>query len=118
MNTSSVTALALTLALGAAVAGAAIASPSPDSYTRSKVVRVADLDLSSEQGARTALKRIRGAAHYVCTDRSAHPNSAMWTSSTYRTCVRAALDGAISDLGNPVVASLYNGGKPVQLARK
>ncbi|HEY0650014.1 UrcA family protein [Phenylobacterium sp.] len=111
------TTFALALALGSVVtAGGAIASPSPDTYSRT--VRVADLDLSSERGAEIALRRIRKAAQYVCGDGPAHSSHVLRTTPSYRSCIRQASGNAVRDLGNPMVTARYSGGKSVQIARK
>jgi UrcA family protein len=116
MIKSSVTTLALALALGSPLAaGVAVASPSLETYSRT--VRLSDLNLSSERGAEVALRRIRSAARYVCGDPMS-TRHAQWTSLPYRACVQQASDNAIRDLGNATVTARYNGGKPVRIARK
>lgn len=111
------TTFALALALGSLVTtGGAFASPSTEIYSRT--VRVGDLDLSSEQGATIALRRIRKAAEYVCGDGPGNSSHVLWTNRAYRSCVRQASGNAVRDLGNPMVSARYNGGKPVLIAGK
>ena len=114
MRNTSVTRLAIAVALTSVLAGGTAVASSPQTYSRT--VRVGDLNLSTEQGADTALRRIRRAAQYVCGDGSnAH---VLWTAASYRSCVRQAQDKAIADLRSPMVTARANGSKPVQIAGK
>ena len=72
---------------------------------RQQKVSYADLNLRTEEGARTLLGRIEGAAKKVCSPEPAPPNLA--EGADYKTCLHDAQDGAVADLGNPRVSALY-----------
>jgi len=71
--------------------------------TRSASVSLADLDLSTPEGERAALERLRSTARHLCLrlgdsrDRSAHSN--------YVACVDQALAGARQQLDKLALAS-------------
>jgi UrcA family protein len=95
-------ALAATLACAlptAALAGSTntdvIVNGDTGAVTRTRAVTVADLNLASERGYRTADSRLVRAAKSVCGHVS---GSIMPVTEDYRTCFGSAIDGARSDL--------------------
>ena len=72
---------------------------------RRQRVSYADLNLRSEEGARTLLGRIEGAAKMVCSPEPAPPNLA--EQADYKTCLHDAQAGAVADLDNARVSALY-----------
>ncbi len=102
------TAFAVVLAVGAlALAPAAMAEPDtvrPVSAT----VSYADLDLSTEDGARAMLKRIRITARDVCGAEPVHSPLTPRAPTQFRNCVIDAVDSAVTGLGAPLLASLHN----------
>jgi UrcA family protein len=102
LSVAAVTAVALTsLSLNAAETGG-------DAPTRS--VKVWDLDLNDSQGVQVLYQRVQAAATDVCKSaarrhwketRTAAP--AGWTD----TCVADAVDAAVRDVGNPLLAALH-----------
>jgi len=83
------------------------ATPLPNgAELRSKLVKVADLDLTRPEGAQTLLGRIRGAAHDVCTPRPSHLAN-LSDVEDYDRCMLGAMDGAVARAGNPLLDELY-----------
>jgi UrcA family protein len=73
------------------------------------VVRLDDLDTTTERGAEQALRRIRRAAENVC---GASPGLRPHTErAAARACVHDAMSRAVDDLGDPLVAAKFNGGR-------
>jgi UrcA family protein len=72
---------------------------------RQQRVSYADLNLPTDAGARTLLGRIQGAAKNVCAPQPAPPD--LNQQDDYKTCLRDARDGAVAELGNPRVSTLY-----------
>lgn len=102
------TVFTVALAVGAlALAPAAMAEPDvvrPVSAT----VSYADLDLSTETGARTMLQRIRLTARDMCGSEPVHSPLTPRAPTQFRNCVIDAVDSAVAGLGAPLVASLNN----------
>lgn len=67
-------------------------------------VSVADLNLATEAGARTALGRLKVAAREVCSPEPGIAELARW--QRYETCVRGKVDKAVAEIGSPLMASL------------
>jgi UrcA family protein len=114
-NQTSVLALVLTGAIAASMAGASWAAEPPTDY--SQQVKVADLNLASEAGARTLLQRIRHAATGVCASAQDDPRF-QWTNPSYRRCVREASDRAVASLNSPMVTAIYGGQTVTKVASK
>ena len=90
------------LAMGL-IAGAAIAqSASWSAEGGPAKVFVGDLNLDSAAGADAALKRIATAANSVCGYRPLPLD--LDGGAEYRRCVRAAVHGAVGQLGSPILA--------------
>lgn len=102
------TVLTVALAVGSlALAPAAMAEPDvvrPVSAT----VSYADLDLSTDAGARTMLQRIRFTAREMCGSEPVHSPLTPRAPTQFRNCVIDAVDSAVAGLGATLVASLNN----------
>src|SRR5262245_45732164 len=97
--------------LGAALAGAglllAAASMGPafaDTSAQAKVA-YADLDLSTETGARALLGRIDVAANEAC-GKQIHSPLLPRESAFHRECVHDAVSNAVQRIGSPLVTAL------------
>jgi UrcA family protein len=106
----SVIATAFTVAMAvAALALAPVAMAEPDVVRPvSATVSYADLDLSTEAGARTMLQRIRFTAREMCGSEPVHSPLTPRAPTQFRNCVIDAVDSAVAGLGAPLVASLNN----------
>ena len=78
-------------------------APTPGREFKSKTVNYADLDLSKQAGAEELVKRIRGAAKFVCSPK---PNTTdIKSSDEYTKCVDRAFENAVAQVGNPLVTA-------------
>ena len=96
--------------LASALALAVLATPANAAEARQRMaepVTYADLDLSSEAGAATMLKRMRYAAREICDDTPRRRSLAQNTRT--RQCVDGSLDRAVARLNEPAVTALHNG---------
>lgn len=73
---------------------------------REVVVRLGDLDMTTERGASRALHRIRRAAQDICSP--VGPQTFDLRIAT-RACVQDAMARAVQDLANPLVSAQFNG---------
>lgn len=96
--------IAAALALGAVTAAAA--QPAERLSTR---VQVADLNLQSDAGAETALRRIRNAARQICGDQTGVRDLKRQAMSD--ACVRDAVNTTVASAHSPLLAALN--GTPV-----
>jgi UrcA family protein len=86
------------------VAGAASAQSAPVDNVPSMTVRLADVDLSSKAGARTAMQRIETAADAVC---GGQPEARDWTRRAfYDQCRSNAIKGAVASVGRPTLSQI------------
>jgi UrcA family protein len=104
----------------AALASGALIQPAAaqETVTQSIVVKLADLDLSSPAGAKSALTRIRSAAHEVCEPEATIVD--IRETVSYGACVADAERHAVSTLDRPEVTALFEsrrGNKTVQFAQ-
>jgi UrcA family protein len=76
----------------------------PDVEVKSKVVNYADLDLSSDYGARTLMRRISGAARMVCSPPS---DRQLADAADYQNCRADAEARAVDDVGVPTLTAYY-----------
>ncbi len=82
--------------------------------TASVTVPVADLNLTSQTGALTALIRIHDAANQLCAGHDAHVRLDPFRQ---RTCVRATMDRSVHDADVPTMTALVTtGSRPVMIA--
>lgn len=97
------------------VSGPTYASAETEVRERSRTISYADLDLNTEAGARTVLKRIGRAARQVCfsgVSGVTHDLHAL-------KCRRNAVRDAVARLDRPMVTIAYSGAeRPVRLARR
>ncbi len=100
--------LALLLAVAIAPAGAAHAGAITTEVEHGDdvvvSVSVADLNLATDAGARTAEHRLVVAARQVCSPAPAITELQRY--AAYKTCVRSKVDKAVADLGAPRVTAL------------
>jgi UrcA family protein len=75
---------------------------------KSEVVRYADLNLSSEAGARTLYQCIRRAARIVCIKPG---DAARFGNPNYRECIHKAVDDAVAKINQPTLYALHRFGK-------
>jgi UrcA family protein len=103
------TALACLSAIALCAAAPAFAQQSTD-QVNSRVVGYGDLNLDSNRGADTVIRRVESATNYVCGDRTG-PRSMQETSSVHA-CQSQTADNAIADIDHPNVNSRYYGYTP------
>lgn len=95
-------------ALVAAIAFAAFASPAAaaEYAPQSAVISYADLDLATERGANSMLRRINRAARDVCgMDTGA--TLSLGERREARACVRETVEQTVASMAQPVVTALY-----------
>jgi UrcA family protein len=80
------------------------AAATPDSNSPAEVVRYADLDLTTEQGARTLYRRIVGAAETVCPQADIRD---LARSAQSRSCRQQAIARAVQSVSSPQLAAIY-----------
>ena len=107
-----ITALASVLILGAA--GLSQTAFAADNDVPTVTVQYSDLNLSSTQGARSMLQRIRHAANSVCGPQTGHAIDK--SARLHDQCVSQAVSRAISKLNAPMVTAIYSGASPTTLA--
>jgi UrcA family protein len=92
---------ALCLGYGmAALSGAAAA----EEAAPSEVVRYADVNLSTPEGARILYRRIQAAASRVCQFDAIVDRHLM---DVQKTCYRHAIDEAVKQVGSPTLSQLH-----------
>ena len=104
LTTQTLTALSAALALGFTACGQSAAAQTTE--TASVKVSFADLNLSSEAGAKVMLQRIRNAAEKVCGIESDDPIDQLYE---YRPCVKTTTNRAVANFHNPIVTALNSG---------
>jgi UrcA family protein len=112
-NTHILTSVLLSAVIGCGLAAPASAKADAQLESHSRKVWVGDLNLSSETGAREAIRRINRAADRVCRDASIVQHQ-----TRYRQCVRHAVKQAVSDTHSAVVTSLHENRSTMELAAK
>ena len=98
----------LALAAAATLSLAFTAPASADSFQRGERVSYADLNLSTQDGARTLLARIHRAADRVCF--VANGPQPLDLHIARRECVNDAVGRAVARLDIPTVTAMYQGG--------
>jgi UrcA family protein len=68
------------------------------------VVKYADLDISTSQGAATLYKRIRSAAEAVCLLADQRDLATMFLR---KQCVKQAIEGAVTKVNQPTLSAVY-----------
>ncbi|HEY1562839.1 MAG TPA: UrcA family protein [Caulobacteraceae bacterium] len=92
------------LASLASAPGSARAQPASNSESVSVRINFADLNLSSQQGAREMMGRIEGAARIICGESSA--NNDLAERSREHACVNQTVSDAVRSLDAPTVTAL------------
>jgi UrcA family protein len=92
------------LASLASAPSSARAQPASNSESVSVRINFADLNLSSQQGARAMMGRIQGAARSICGDPSSMVD--LGERARSETCIDQTVDDAVRSLGSPTVAAL------------
>ncbi|HEY3888965.1 MAG TPA: UrcA family protein [Caulobacteraceae bacterium] len=105
--------LGLTLSLAIAAAQAAAASEASrvqtsDSGVISVATPISDLNLSTPEGAKALLARLRHAASIACGDRPDRWEG-LQAIQTYKVCLRKSMDDAVDQVHAPLVTALYRG---------
>lgn len=101
------TVFAVVLAVGSlALAPAAMAEPDPVRPV-SASVSYADLDLSTESGARAMLDRVKVAARDMCGVKPIHSPLTPRAPGQFHACVADAVDSAVTSLGSSLVLALH-----------
>jgi UrcA family protein len=95
--------------LGCIAYGQGAIARDTDTATVSVKASYADLNLSSEAGARVMLQRIRHAAQTICGFR---PDAPMDYQTQYTPCVERTTNRAVAQLDNPIVMALNRGRHP------
>jgi UrcA family protein len=88
-----------------AVTGVATAQTSQPAAT----VTYADLDLSTQSGAQTLLKRIDDAALGICGPTPVHSSLTPTANTLHQRCLTEAVDGAVARIGAPLLTALHTG---------
>jgi UrcA family protein len=68
------------------------------------VVKYADLDISTSQGAATLFSRIRSAAEAVCLPVDQRDLATMFLR---KQCVKQAIEGAVAKVNQPALSAVY-----------
>lgn len=106
-STLMTTVFAVVIAVGSlALAPAAMAEPDTVRPV-SASVSYADLDLSTESGARAMLERVKLAARDMCGTQPIHSPLTPRAPTQFRDCVAEAVDSAVTGLGSPLVLALH-----------
>ncbi len=101
------TVFAVVLAVGSlALAPAAMAEPDTVRPV-SASVSYADLDLSTESGARAMLERVKVAARDMCGVKPIHSPLTPRAPGQFHDCVADAVDSAVTSLGSSLVLALH-----------
>ena len=101
--------------LGTAALCAASASVQAAEDVPSKTVKFADLNITSQAGAKTLYGRIRAAARDVCElSTGTDPIQRM----AIKGCIEKAVDKAVKDVNAPMLTYLRFGSSDLQLASK
>ncbi len=99
----------LAMLVGAGVSGSAMATTSVLSHenadARQVIVRYADLNVDTAQGAEQLYDRMRHAAHVVCSD-PGEPTYAMY--HAYHHCLQHTLGQAVATVDHAKLTALYD----------
>lgn len=89
-----------------AAAASSVGAAIPPADAPSIVVRYADLDITTSQGASALYRRIASAAEHVCPDADIRD---LERSSQVRWCRQQAVARAVKTIGSPLLAALHAG---------
>jgi UrcA family protein len=82
----------------------AVCNAADSTDVRTTIVKYADLDVATSQGAAALYNRIRFASEGVCSPSDPHDLAAM---SRWQKCVKQAIAGAVSKVNQPALSALY-----------
>ena len=100
--------LAVALSLGAVICGAAVGAANADTTPpTSETISIADLDLSTADGARAFLKRIDIAAQRACGEDPVRSPLFPREPGLFEKCVRDAVATAVRTADEPMIASAH-----------
>lgn len=105
--------LAVALSLGAVICGAAAgaanadASPGTNAAPATETISIADLDLSTADGARAFLKRIDIAAQRACGGEPVHSPLFPREPGLFEACVKDAVATAVRTADEPMIAAAH-----------
>lgn len=99
---------ALALVCAACLLGNAQAQTADARLGHKVTVKYGDLNLSTETGARTLYRRIRGAARSVCGEEG----RAIYEQRIWEGCFRGAMDEAVAAVHSPLLTSIYKNENP------
>lgn len=105
---------ALWSALGTATLILACSAAAAEETSKRRVVRYADLDLSSSQDAKKLYTRLQRASDYVCRELEGRDLAKVWLRQQ---CYDEALTNAVADVDHAMVTALH-AGKNVRLAQR
>jgi UrcA family protein len=109
-------ALIATAIIGVLVSGfAAVCSAADSTDAPQAIVKYADLDLSTSQGAAVHYRRIRSAAEGVCAPLD---GERLDSKVRARTCVQRAIEGAVAKVNRPALFAVYAAKHEVQQPAK
>jgi UrcA family protein len=91
--------------LSEVVVHAPVAAGHAGTEVKHEAVKYGDLDLSSSEGAKSLLTRLRGASRHVC--QPAPDRKDVKGMTDYRTCRRAAITTAVQDINNPHLTEAF-----------
>ena len=98
-------ALIATAIIGVLISGfAAICSAADSTDAPQAIVKYADLDVSTSQGAAVLYNRIRFASEGVCAPLD---GSGLGSKSRLKTCVQRAIAGAVAKVNRPALFAVY-----------
>jgi UrcA family protein len=109
---ASLTALAA-LGFAASTRAAPVADQTSDPAAMSISVGIADLNLSSPDGAKVVLHRIHAAARTICGDEPDIRFTERF--AIYQSCLKSTVDRTVASLDSPLVTAM-NGGQPDVMA--
>jgi UrcA family protein len=78
-------------------------------------VSTAGLDITTEAGARTLLRRIEHAAAQVC---GGEPSSRMDRVQKFRPCTKEVVNRTVSEINAPTVTAVYEGRSSLVMAQQ
>jgi UrcA family protein len=99
----------------AALCALSASAQAADQDVPSKTVKFADLNITSEAGAKVLYGRIRAAARDVCEPSGGRD---LVLAAAAHACIEKAIDKAVKDVNSPVLTSLRFGSGDVRLASK
>ena len=112
LTKSALTGFSAVLALGLAAAAQNASAQNADAV--SIKVAYADLNLSTEAGAKVMLQRFRNAARSICEPT---PDSKdLFRDGQYRSCVNTITDHAVTSFDSPMVTALNSRGHAPAMA--